>query len=362
MPHKEIDMVKVSVVVPIYNIEENLLRKCIESIMNQSEQDFELFLVDDGSTNNSLKVCEEYSYDSRVKVLHQDNSGVSVARNKGLEQAVGEWVMFVDPDDYLESTALEILLARATCEDDIVQASYYYYYEDKSDVAYFFDTDKDFATLSQKEDLYYYLLSYNNPYQKEKHLPCGIGAPWGKIFRTKFIKDNGIVFELELRRAQDIIFNLYAVTFARKIKYVNLPLYHYNYNHLNTMHKKYNANTFDFYTRFAVSKYNWYKKCREKLNDNIEDIFYLGFYSTILFVFRNGPLHPLFKGSKTEVKAECNRLMNLECFDWLKKRKKTNIKVTYKNKILQFLIRNKMWNPLKVIMRYKYKIADRRVS
>ncbi len=101
--------IKFSVIVPVYNAEK-YIGKCIESILNQTCNDLELILVDDGSPDNSGAICDEYAAkDSRIKVFHQKNGGVCVARNTGLDHAVGDYVSFVDSDDYLESNALEIL-------------------------------------------------------------------------------------------------------------------------------------------------------------------------------------------------------------------------------------------------------------
>lgn len=100
---------KVSVIIPVYNAEKYIL-KCIESILNQTNSDLELILVDDGSPDNSGAICDEYATkDNRVKVFHQKNGGVCSARNKGLSMANGEYVSFVDSDDYLEYNALEVL-------------------------------------------------------------------------------------------------------------------------------------------------------------------------------------------------------------------------------------------------------------
>lgn len=99
----------ISVIVPVFNAEKYIGR-CIESILNQTISDIELILIDDGSPDNSGVICDEYALkDSRIKVFHQKNGGVCVARNTGLEHATGDYISFVDSDDYLESNALEIL-------------------------------------------------------------------------------------------------------------------------------------------------------------------------------------------------------------------------------------------------------------
>ena len=100
----------VSVIIPIYNCEK-YLNECISSVLGQTYKDFELILVDDGSTDNSLNICYEFAKkDSRIIVIHQENGGVSSARNKGLKNAKGEFITFVDSDDYVENDWLKMLL------------------------------------------------------------------------------------------------------------------------------------------------------------------------------------------------------------------------------------------------------------
>lgn len=108
--NKKIMQELVSVIVPVYNVE-NYINKCIESIAGQTYKNLEICLVDDGSTDSSGEYCDKWAKnDSRIKVAHQKNLGVSAARNKGLEISNGEWIVFIDSDDYVESTYIETLL------------------------------------------------------------------------------------------------------------------------------------------------------------------------------------------------------------------------------------------------------------
>lgn len=220
--------------------------------------------------------------------------------------------------------------------------------------AYFVNEDRIFSGEG-KIELYYKLLSYSNPYKKEgKNAPCGIGAPWGKIFRTSFLRKNNIIFDLQLRWAQDIIFNLYAVAKARQVRYINVPLYNYNYNYLGTMHLKYNPKLYEFYIRFAKARYEWYKDCINLLNERERDIYYLGTFFNILFCLKNGPLHPLYDGSKKQLLADCNKLMELDCFSWTQtNRRKIKLKVTFRNKLVQFFVRHRLWLALHYILSEK---------
>lgn len=105
---------KISVIVPVYNVEK-YLRRCIDSILAQTFSDFELLLIDDGSKDRSGDICDEYALkDQRIKVFHNSNQGASAARNFGLSKAKGEYVSFIDSDDWMESTYYEDFLERMT--------------------------------------------------------------------------------------------------------------------------------------------------------------------------------------------------------------------------------------------------------
>lgn len=117
----------VSIIIPVYNLE-NYISECLESLSMQKGEDIEILIIDDGSTDNTPKLCDYYSkIDSRIKVFHLKNSGVSVARNRGLENAKGKWIWFIDGDDYVQSDSFEILkkyLAKLDC-DALIHGGYY---------------------------------------------------------------------------------------------------------------------------------------------------------------------------------------------------------------------------------------------
>jgi len=98
---------QISIIVPVYKVED-YLQRCIDSILEQTFTNWELILIDDGSPDKSGKICDEYAQrDNRVRVFHKENGGVSAARNEGLIQAKGEWITFIDSDDYVDKTFLE---------------------------------------------------------------------------------------------------------------------------------------------------------------------------------------------------------------------------------------------------------------
>ena len=115
--HQTLGQPKLSIIVPVYNVEQ-YLRKCVDSVLTQDYDDYEIILVDDGSTDNCPAICDEYAHthytlnDTQIKVIHQANAGLSAARNSGIEKAHGEYVMFVDSDDYIELNVLGGMIKR----------------------------------------------------------------------------------------------------------------------------------------------------------------------------------------------------------------------------------------------------------
>ena len=121
----------ISVVIPIYNVAQ-YLSQCVDSVLSQSYQDLEIILVDDGSTDECPKICDDYQQkDARIRVIHKENGGLSDARNAGMKKATGEWTLFVDSDDWIDQEAIAKLYQFAIenrC--DIVQGNVYYVYAD----------------------------------------------------------------------------------------------------------------------------------------------------------------------------------------------------------------------------------------
>ena len=185
--------VKVSVIVPVYNAAAVLARG-VDSILAQSFQDFELILVDDGSSDDSGAICDEYAArDSRVKVFHQTNAGVSAARNAGLRAACGEWVTFVDSDDMVLDCFLASLVA-AVGRDESVDLAYcgYAIVDGKTSIKTF-----KTETYIGKKQIHDALTQTDLLYR------C---SPWAKLFRRSVIVENGLRFDENLSISEDRLF------------------------------------------------------------------------------------------------------------------------------------------------------------
>ena len=177
-------MPKLSVIVPIYNVEQ-YIHKCVASILSQTFADFELILVNDGSPDNCDKICDEYAIkDNRVKVIHKKNGGVSEARNVGLDAATGEYISFIDPDDWIDKNMYEQTLAYMADNDlDIVCFDVEEVRTSKSFVRYKYDNNKSFTS---HEALYEILIDGidNSPCNKiyKKYTWEGVRFPIGRRF------------------------------------------------------------------------------------------------------------------------------------------------------------------------------------
>ena len=209
------DNILISVIVPIYNVEDYLTR-CLNSIINQTYHNLEIILVDDGSTDNSGLICDEYQkYDKRIKVIHQENGGLSFARNIGLDNALGDLISFVDGDDFIELTMLEEL---KKCMDitnsDISVCDFYNVYgsnkirntNNREEILILKNKDKFNALQSEYKSIY--PSAWNKLYKKE--LFDNIRYPNGKIYEDSFI-----ICDL--------------LNKAKIVSYITKPLYNYVY-------------------------------------------------------------------------------------------------------------------------------------
>lgn len=204
-------MPKVSIIVPVYNTEQYLSR-CIDSILAQTFDDFELILVNDGSTDNSGKICEEYAQkDNRIKVIHKENGGVSSARNLGLDEAKGEWITFIDSDDYISDTYLSDFPKNEMNDMEICGIVSF---------------NGQMFISSQQETNY----SGKKLAQFYEELFCyrANTSPCAKIIKREVIKTNNIYFDTNMKLTEDTLFILNLLNFINAIQIISNTNYYYN--------------------------------------------------------------------------------------------------------------------------------------
>ena len=215
----------VSIVVPIYNVQQ-YLNQCVDSILGQTFKDFELLLINDGSTDRSGEICNEYvNLDNRVKVFHKENAGVSQARNFGIEKAFGKWISFIDSDDWIESQYLEHLLGSKVSAD--LCAIGHSMQNDLSNWDIYMPEEKFYEADEMKAFL-------------ENHIASGIvRAPWSKLFLLDLIKKHNLSFDSNMSFGEDTIFTLNYLTKTDTVYVAGQKGYYRRYTS-NSLTKKVN--------------------------------------------------------------------------------------------------------------------------
>lgn len=204
----------ISIIVPVYN-SGKCLSRCIESILSQTSEDWELILINDGSTDNSAIICDRYANkDSRISVIHQENAGVSCARNVGLRNAKGDWITFCDSDDELFSCAIESYITNISEDIDIIRAGF----ERKKG-----EEEFKITTLNTDSEDKEKVLLICNESRYEAYL-------WNSCFRKSTI--GSITFNEKISWCEDHLFTFQVIGKARKIRFISNLVYRY-YAHKN---------------------------------------------------------------------------------------------------------------------------------
>lgn len=206
-----------SIVAPVYNVEP-YLPNFIDSVIGQTFTDWELLLVDDGSTDKSGKICDDYALqDERIKVIHKSNGGVSSARNAGLKEMKGEWVLMPDPDDELPPDSLETLYKNTSDEIDLVSASYLWYKEGRYRIPVNQSFDKDYS-----RDEYASVMGVIPQPRNHDRRCCN------KLFRASVITENHIYFPEDIHYREDVLYNyLYIEHVVRRVRCLSYNMYIY---------------------------------------------------------------------------------------------------------------------------------------
>lgn len=226
-------MAKISIIVPIYSVEK-YLQRCIASLRNQTFKDIEIILVDDESPDNCPSMCDEYAKaDSRIKVIHKKNGGLGYARNSGLEIASGDYVAFVDSDDYVELDMIETLYQE--CEANKLDAVFADFYVDGNDG---FKKSPSFEKLyvnkEQMEELRLDLLGAEPEFPSCSKIQYSV---WRGLYSMKLIKKNNLRFPSEREYiSEDIVFNLDFLKLAQRAKMIPSKFYHYCFNGTSLTH------------------------------------------------------------------------------------------------------------------------------
>ena len=215
-------MSKVSVIVPVYNAEK-YLKRCLDALRQQTFSDIEIICINDGSTDDSQKILDEYiARDKRFIVINKKNSGVSAARNDGIKRACGEYIHFMDADDFIDSD----------------------YYERMVDMAQ--NTGADMVcsglltnTKYARDIKYKSCFTVRGIYNKlRRTYALTDGYVWRYLFKTEFIRKNKLVFNTKMISQEDVVFVLNAIALSELVAFVSDTFYHYMFNEASALNNR----------------------------------------------------------------------------------------------------------------------------
>lgn len=324
-------MKKISVIVPVYNVE-NELNSCVGSIIQQTYKEWELWLIDDGSTDRSPQICDDYAKkDSRIHVLHKSNGGVSSARNSGLDLASGEYVFFVDSDDCLEGNAVERIVEKAEDTNaDIVMCGFFYRVVSDSSVVknlpccYFEGNNKELLERCFEDIL-------------KKEL---INPPWNKLIKTDIIQENNIRFNQEISILEDISFSIQVMEKCKRIVVLDEALYHYFFKQQGNLVHKFHANFFEALL-FFDGCFQKYLLAAGEENDDISQHFF--FQKTLAF------LRKIYKESNYDYKKKYSELCRICGNERVQQCVQNYSGKGFSKKLVQFCIRRKIYWGLHIL-------------
>ena len=261
-------MIKFSVVVPVYNVEK-YLKRCMDSILGQTYNNLEIILVDDGSPDNCPKLCDGYAAeDSRVKVIHKNNAGLGMARNTGIENATGDYICFIDSDDFIANNLFEVCAKELSAERYDVIAFDHSIYKKGKIISFEKRKDKilfkgDEVRTSYLRDMIY------NPDNKKRFHDCA----WSMLYSMKLIKESGFRYVSEREYiSEDFYSNLILFSHVESVLAIPESLYYYCYN-ASSLTNSYNEKRFEK----NIYQYEESVKLSEKLGYTDEVIRALAF-------------------------------------------------------------------------------------
>lgn len=279
----------ISIIVPIYNSEQ-YLHRCVDSILAQSHTDFELLLVDDGSLDNCGAICDEYAtQDTRIRVFHKKNGGVSSARNLGIEESKGEWITFIDADDYVHPDFLASLYAQH--DADLIIGSFQ-----------LVGSDESWNGILPNETYGRDVLRLK--LEKSEFVP-NHRAPWAKLYRRDIIIDNHLLYDTRVSLSEDWLFTLHYFQYVQSIRTIDAPYYYYERGNVNGLSQ--NSRYFDEYF-YAMEQF-------EKITSELEQSFSLPnlrrIYIESVRVFLNRQVSYLHHNDQLRYRARLRKLRTM---------------------------------------------------
>ena len=238
-------MEKVSIIIPVYNVEK-YLPKCLESVIGQTYADLEIICIDDGTPDMSAAVILSYAEDDgRIRLISQENQGLSEARNTGINAATGKYIVFLDGDDWIDPETIETAVNKAEENNtDVVMWGYVREFPNRSDEKKIFASDKIFDENGCRE-LHRRMAGLCGEETADPSNADSLVTAWGKLYKADIIKQNRLEFvDTKLIGTEDALFNLQCFGFVRRAAFINRPFNHYRKDNDVSLTRSYKAGLF----------------------------------------------------------------------------------------------------------------------
>jgi len=236
----------ISIIVPVYNVEK-YLPKCLDSLVNQTYQNIEIICVNDESPDNSLEILNRYAdKDKRIKIISQKNKGLSGARNTGMKYCCGEYIMFLDSDDWIDLNTCETAVyAIENYSPDLVLWSYAREYSDRTKEKFIFDFEsRYFNETESKEKIFRRCIGLIDEELSHPEHMDSIVTAWGKLYRTSIIKNISFI-DTKIIGTEDALFNIYALRNIKSAYYINECKSHYRKDNANSLTSSYKSSLYE---------------------------------------------------------------------------------------------------------------------
>lgn len=288
-------MKKVTVIIPVYKAEK-YIKRCIESVTAQTYENLEIILIDDDSPDNCPQICDDWAKkDSRIKVLHIENKGAANARNQGLKIATGDYIGFVDSDDYIDNDMYDYLVSLLENNDaDISVCSYQVNDADRGDES---------VSVLDHSDALQWVVTGDYMY----------GVLWNKLYKRDLVTD---IEMPDLKYCEDLVFNYFAFKNAAKVAVGGLKPYHYFQNTGSSIHKNFGISNYDAITarRIILNDVEHLEMDHTEISNNALSSFILSCYVFISRSIRNNICNDLANQARNEIIRYKNNVFKLKSF------------------------------------------------
>ena len=338
----------ISIIIPVYKVKEKYLRKCIESAINQTYSNIEVILVDDGTPDNCGDICDEYAFKSnKVKVIHQENTGLSAARNRGVRESNGEWIMFLDGDDYIDLNTCELVSKACDIQDlDIICFSYIRENNNKTKICELNGLDERVYIGNECEYLMEKVLDYH----------AHFSTAYCKLIRKQYILDNNIFHNEILKQgAEGIEFNIRLFEKVNKVLILKKYLYHYIYNDMSISNKHDEKNHYYVLSCFDEIK-KYIEKCKN--SERLLQMLYNRMLNVISTIAISGYFSPQnkehFKDKVKKYKGILDKPIVKESI-----KNATYLNIDLPTKIIVYCIKYNLYKVINVLAFIRYKQKKR---